>query len=310
VDIKLTKFDKDVHHGNSLCVRQVPRNKRVEDPHPPSSYSSFMRDRPVDIDEQTSLLEELGHFFKSPPSDFNMSDPSLSSLAYYPIKAAIAEWMVYIQIMNSYIKSYEYSFESVGRKIDSVRNEDVVELHRWRRRSKQSLHKLRVLKACVEHWKQERPDSQRSDLLLRDIQHVIDQIEQDRHSIDILASIATSMVQLMDARRSVVEAMSVRHLTYIALIFIPLAFVASLFSMTGDYAPGKSRFWIYWVTALPLLLLVLSLCRLPLNLEAGVKTAMVRIKRVSVDNLSSLIQTLKDQKAITASATSIPKGDV
>ena len=77
--------------------------------------------------------------------------------------------------------------------------------------------------------------------------------------------VATAVVQLLDARRSIAEAVNVRRLTYIALVFVPLSWVATLFSMAEKYAPGSGDFWVYFATALPLLLLVLSLAALDFN---------------------------------------------
>lgn len=47
-------------------------------------------------------------------------------------------------------------------------------------------------------------------------------------------------------------------MTYIALVFIPLSFTSTIFSMSDDFGPGKDRFWIYFATAIPLLLVVLG----------------------------------------------------
>jgi hypothetical protein len=62
----------------------------------------------------------------------------------------------------------------------------------------------------------------------------------------------------MNSHRSVSEASDVRRLTYIAIVFIPLSFIATLFSMGDDFLPGKTNFWLYWVTSIPITLLVLA----------------------------------------------------
>jgi hypothetical protein len=71
------------------------------------------------------------------------------------------------------------------------------------------------------------------------------------------------MVQLLDPPRSVLEAVSVRRLTYIALVSIPLGWVASLLSMSEGFLPGDEHFWVYFALVLPLLSLVLLLSSLP-----------------------------------------------
>ena len=42
------------------------------------------------------------------------------------------------------------------------------------------------------------------------------------------------------------------RLTALAVIFIPLSYVAALFSMADAFAPGGQLFWVYFVTAVPL----------------------------------------------------------
>lgn len=74
-----------------------------------------------------------------------------------------------------------------------------------------------------------------------------------------MVPMATSMVQLLESRRSMLEAANVSRLTFIALVFVPLSWVASLFSMADDYSPGHRNFWVYFATALPVLFLVVLL---------------------------------------------------
>ena len=61
---------------------------------------------------------------------------------------------------------------------------------------------------------------------------------------------------LKAAERSIREAKSVKALTIIGIVFIPLAFVASLFSMSDPFRPGERLFWMYFVVSLPLLGLI------------------------------------------------------
>ena len=58
---------------------------------------------------------------------------------------------------------------------------------------------------------------------------------------------------LKAAERSIREAKSVKALTIIGIVFIPLAFVASLFSMSDPFRPGERLFWMYFVISVPLL---------------------------------------------------------
>jgi hypothetical protein len=63
----------------------------------------------------------------------------------------------------------------------------------------------------------------------------------------------------------VLQAANITRLTYIALVFVPLSWVTGLFSMSEHYSPGQEQFWIYFATALPLLLVVLLFSIFPFH---------------------------------------------
>ncbi|KFZ07572.1 hypothetical protein V501_06327 [Pseudogymnoascus sp. VKM F-4519 (FW-2642)] len=56
--------------------------------------------------------------------------------------------------------------------------------------------------------------------------------------------------------KSLGEAKKASILTFLALIFVPLAYTASLFSMADDWQPGRSKFPYYWAISLPLAAMV------------------------------------------------------
>ena len=64
-------------------------------------------------------------------------------------------------------------------------------------------------------------------------------------------------IALQAAERSLREARSVKTLTTLGAVFIPLTYIAAFFSMSGPYRPGERMFWMYFAAALPLTTLVL-----------------------------------------------------
>ena len=52
--------------------------------------------------------------------------------------------------------------------------------------------------------------------------------------------------------RSIREAKCVKVLTILGVVFIPLAYVASLLNMSDPYGPGGRLFWVYFLVAFPL----------------------------------------------------------
>lgn len=75
--------------------------------------------------------------------------------------------------------------------------------------------------------------------------------ERVNASITGLASIVGNRQAFKEQQLSLHAAEKSRGLTFIGLVFIPLAFVSSLFSMAEPYGPGGELFWIYFVISVP-----------------------------------------------------------
>ncbi|KAI2471574.1 hypothetical protein F4781DRAFT_420579 [Annulohypoxylon bovei var. microspora] len=71
-----------------------------------------------------------------------------------------------------------------------------------------------------------------------------------------LAGIAGNRQAVIQQKQSLREAKRTKALTFLGLVFIPLAYVCSLFSMQGAFAPGGPLFWVYFLVAIPLVGLV------------------------------------------------------
>jgi len=82
--------------------------------------------------------------------------------------------------------------------------------------------------------------------------------ERTNASITGLASIVGSRQAFREQQLSLHAAERSRGLTFIGLVFIPLAFVSSLFSMADPYGPGGDRFWLYFVISIPVGILVMA----------------------------------------------------
>lgn len=169
--------------------------------------------------------------------------------------------MLYLHLVSRYLKYYEYSLQTLHSR---PHESDIMDLQRWRRRIDQSQHKLNLLDEFIEHWLPEDPDNKQPwEMLLRDIRYVRSQLREYSSSMERTVPVATAMVQLLDAKHSARQAANVTLLTYIALVFVPLIWVSGLFSMSERYSPGQEKFWVYFATALPLLLVVLLVSLIP-----------------------------------------------
>lgn len=92
-----------------------------------------------------------------------------------------------------------------------------------------------------------------------DYQFLYKRFQDTRHRAEQLSSLITGLASMAGNRQSVFEAKSTKTLTVLGLIFIPLAYTASLFSMAEPYAPGNELFWVYFAISVPLIILLMAI---------------------------------------------------
>lgn len=66
----------------------------------------------------------------------------------------------------------------------------------------------------------------------------------------------TQVIALREAQASNAQASSVRWLTVLGFLFVPVSVVAGIMSMGGDFLPGESKFWVFFAVMCPVLLII------------------------------------------------------
>jgi hypothetical protein len=203
---------------------------------------------------QESLLNQLTRHFRNQSTLMSAHTPSLLDFTYYPAQLMISEWLQYSLLLSRYVKHYEYALVSSNL---SLKQSKIEELLPWRRRCTQSLYKLELFRTSIEsHIEQADSEAEKTwKPILRDVEHVSSQITH-------WAAFLNSMVPFLDTHHSLIEAQSVRRLTYIVLVFTSLSLVASILSMTDQVLPWGGDMGIYFAIAVPLTAVVLLLCLL------------------------------------------------
>ncbi|KAI4957737.1 hypothetical protein J4E86_004876 [Alternaria arbusti] len=84
----------------------------------------------------------------------------------------------------------------------------------------------------------------------KDFQYVYFRLKILKERADNLIQAMTGLASIAGNRQNLEEAKRVKRLNLLALLFIPLAYTSSLFSMQDNYAPNRSEFWVYWVSAI------------------------------------------------------------
>ncbi|KAF2731270.1 hypothetical protein EJ04DRAFT_498980 [Polyplosphaeria fusca] len=81
----------------------------------------------------------------------------------------------------------------------------------------------------------------------KDFQYIYYRLGVLKSRADTLMQAMTGLASIAGNRQNLEEAKRVKRLNLLALLFIPLAYTSSLFSMQDSYAPGAKQFWVYWV---------------------------------------------------------------
>ena len=201
-----------------------------------------------------AMLDELVYYWTHQlPQAFDPSAPALQHFSYYPLKIVAAEWVNYIAVLGLSLREYELSTSLTGNLVAELEslNTNLRILQGWRRRILSTQAKLqrnmrfirtRSNSSSTEDWKD----------LLEDYEFLATEVANYGEKLEAMVPLVTSAAALIESRRALTETENVTRLTALAVIFIPLSYVAALFSMADAFAPGGQLFWVYFVTAVPL----------------------------------------------------------
>ncbi|CAN9083508.1 unnamed protein product [Alternaria alternata] len=66
----------------------------------------------------------------------------------------------------------------------------------------------------------------------------------------------TQVIALREAQASNAQASSIRWLTVLGTLFVPISIVAGIMSMGGEFLPGEKKFWVFFAVVCPVLLVI------------------------------------------------------
>ncbi|KAJ9639919.1 hypothetical protein H2199_006152 [Coniosporium tulheliwenetii] len=92
-----------------------------------------------------------------------------------------------------------------------------------------------------------------------DFARALSYMEEYQQRIDRLSSLVAAVISIEDSRRGLDENRNLQRLTWLATFFIPLSFVASLFSMQSDIRLLLPTMRLYFIVAIPLATIALVL---------------------------------------------------
>lgn len=238
--------------------------------------SSAMSTKPTKGPPRTSMFDDLAFYFKH-HSDVlhNTDDPQIGS--YFMRKIAASHYMQLVAYTASILSNRHWSLS---------RRDSLKELERFTEIEKEWSDLQGLHRRCCEYIEDTEAamlnlgiPMSRPERSLRtwdddaDFQYIYMRFNDCKgrtevmiNSITGLASMSGTRQALIEAQRSLRATKGGRTLSFIGLLFIPLAYVAGIFSMPGTFAPGSSDFGKYWEVAAPLALGIFLLATL---LELG-----------------------------------------
>jgi hypothetical protein len=255
------RHKNSIKHKIRLNVSPIPGT--FEDfPDPPKFSESWSH---LVGKNRGSLFEEIVNFWQHDyPHGFNMNEPSVQILACYALRVVAAEWVKYVEVMRHCIKLYRHV--EMGAPTLEIINYGLHSLQGWRLRSLNSQEKVESVLRKLRAQNAVDSDSESRAIMgpiIEDYECILRNIQTAGTGLENMLPVVTSLVQIIDTRQSLAETANVTRLTILALTFIPLSYVASLFSMNEKNMPGSDHFWVYFAVAIPVTLAVFLVAKPP-----------------------------------------------
>lgn len=93
--------------------------------------------------------------------------------------------------------------------------------------------------------------------LTSDYEHLIKRAKNLTRRSEVGSGILVSQVGVLESSKPITQAEQVNKLTRLALVFIPMSFVASLFGMNVSQFQPNPSMWMFFAVSVPLSLFVL-----------------------------------------------------
>ncbi len=81
-------------------------------------------------------------------------------------------------------------------------------------------------------------------------------MEDCRRRIESLLPTVIGLFSLLEAQYASLNTRVSSWVAVLATVFVPLSISSGIFTLSGNYQPGQSKFWLYWVVAVPLMVVL------------------------------------------------------
>lgn len=214
-----------------------------------------------------SFLEDIAFYLVNHSRALNLTTPeSLRCLLARMVAGHYLKLSTFIQ-SNIELLQWDLSRHQSLTSFDVSRAErEWSDVQSWERRVAEYQDDLSGIMVQLQVPRQSYPSSQRGGWQdsTADYQHLYHLFEDIGRRISGLSGAIAALANIVGnraafkgqdlalqaAERAGREAKSLKALTTLGFIFIPLTYVASVFSMSSPYGPGGHLFWVYFVVSL------------------------------------------------------------
>jgi Mg2+ and Co2+ transporter CorA len=225
-----------------------------------------MHDEPLPPSPRgTSLFEDIIHYTSNMSKDDLKSIEKQHTALGIPILSLVAaEWLTVVNYITTGLTKIEWELEHPEyRKDDPIGLDSALE----------RLHPLRRLIPVYRTFVKEvlttvlAPSNIKStpenpchlQKLRAEFESILDRIDRLQTRTQNIISLATAIISIDENKRAMKMNSNLVRVTYLAVIFVPVQFVSSFFSMTPDLGSLEQTFWVYFVVAVPLTCLCLTI---------------------------------------------------
>ncbi|KAI1092656.1 hypothetical protein F5B19DRAFT_453981 [Rostrohypoxylon terebratum] len=223
---------------------------------------AFSDKTPFQVPPRTSLFDDLIFWItQTSQEDIDAIEHNPSAMSFRILQIICAEWLTLSRYITSRLGQIEWEIEKPDlfqvKKPDlqdSINfNTSLKKLHTWRRRL--PIYKAMVADTQARIFPAHESGTDRKGCitdLKKDFQIVAGHFDDLLSRTERIATVATAVTAIEESRRAIEQNKTLGRLTYLAVIFAPLSFVSSFFSMSTDLAGLTQTIWVYFCVAVPI----------------------------------------------------------
>jgi hypothetical protein len=239
------------------------------------SSPSIKTEPPFKKPPRGSLLDDVIYWATTLSNDITVIQDNPSILAYRALQIICAEWLTITAYITTRLSQIEYELAKPSFRNDpSGIQSSLTKLHIWHHKVPINSAMLRSMQDTLSHDRflvaKYSTNCMRS--LKDDAERVYSEMGRLEQRIERIMALATAIASIEESRRAIQQNQNLERLTYLVVIFAPLAFVSSFFSMAADLGALKETFWVYFAVAAPLgivVFLIVDFERLRRAVEGG-----------------------------------------